>query len=210
MTSDADALDRAIREGVTRDKSVGQGNGLFGSYQICSHSRGFFLVESGYGNLVFDEKSGLRISTATVPYDGTLVAATIDFSDPGLLKEALKFGGKVHTPVDFIETHYEVQDSEELVFVIKHEADSFGSRVAGTPVRNKLLNLIKMCPQQKIHVDFSDVPLVSSSFADEVFGKLFVDLGPLSFMQRFGFRNVSETARQLIDRAIAQRISSPK
>jgi hypothetical protein len=29
LTSDADALDHAIREGVTRDKNVGQGNGLF-------------------------------------------------------------------------------------------------------------------------------------------------------------------------------------
>lgn len=36
IASDTSALDRAIREGVTRDKKLGQGNGLFGSYQICS------------------------------------------------------------------------------------------------------------------------------------------------------------------------------
>src|SRR2546428_13325573 len=34
ITSDTDALDKAIREGFTRDKAVGQGNGLFGSYEI--------------------------------------------------------------------------------------------------------------------------------------------------------------------------------
>ena len=33
ITSDTDALDKAIREGVTR--GIGMGNGLFGSFEIC-------------------------------------------------------------------------------------------------------------------------------------------------------------------------------
>jgi len=32
--SEVSVLDKAVKEGVTRDKSVGQGNGLFGSYEI--------------------------------------------------------------------------------------------------------------------------------------------------------------------------------
>ena len=43
IRSDAEALEKAIREGVTRDKSVGQGNGLFGSYEICRLSGGYFF-----------------------------------------------------------------------------------------------------------------------------------------------------------------------
>ena len=208
ITSDADALDRAIREGVTRDKSVGQGNGLFGSYQICSHSRGLFQVESGYGKLSFTESSGLHISTERVPYEGTLVVAQIDFSVPHLLQEALKIGGKVYSPVDFVEMHYEQDDLSHVLFLMREEAKTFGSRIAGTPVRTRLANLLRMCPGQRIHVDFSDVPLVSSSFADEVFGKLFVELGPISFMQRIEFRNVPSTVRQLIDKAISQRLAT--
>jgi len=207
LRTDAEALDRAIREGVTRDKSIGQGNGLFGSYQICSHSRGFFQVVSGYGKLVYSERNGLHVSTEKVPYAGTLVAATIDFSQPHLLEQALQFGGKLHAPVDFIETHYEAEDAERIVFVIKDEATSFGSRPAGTPLRTKLGNLAQMCPGQRIYIDFSDIALISSSFADEVFGKLFAELGALSFMQRFEFMNVSQTVRQLVDRAIAQRMA---
>ena len=65
-----------------------------------------------------------------------------------------------------------------------------------------------MCPGQVIYIDFSDVALVSSSFADEVVGKLFVELGPLAFMQRFAFRNVAPTVKQLVDKAISQRISA--
>ena len=208
LTSDAAALEQAIREGVTRDKTVGQGNGLFGSYQICSHSKGFFQVESGYGKLLFTERQGLHISTEKVPFEGTLVAAQIDFSVPHLLEEALQFGEKSHTPVDFVELHYEKHNREEVLFFMKDETSSFGSRVAGAPVRNKLANLVRMCPGQRIAIDFSGVPLVSSSFADEVLGKLFAELGPLTFMQRFDLRNIDSTVKQLVDKAIAQRMST--
>ena len=208
LTSDAASLEQAIREGVTRDPNVGQGNGLFGSYQICSHSKGFFQIESGYGKLVFTERDGLRISSERVPYEGTLVAAQIDFSVPRLLEEALRFGGTVYERTDYIELRYEQDNSEDLVFKLSDESLSFGSRVAGSPVRKKLVNLAAMCPGRRIVLDFDGVPLLSSSFADEVIGKLFAELGPLAFMQRFQFRNIDSTARQLVDRAIAQRMSS--
>lgn len=207
LSSDAEALEQAIREGVTRDKNVGQGNGLFGSYQICSHSNGFFQLESGYGKLMFTDRDGLRIGTERVPYEGTLVAAQIDFSVPRLLEEALNFGGKVHSRTDYVELRYEQHGSEDLVFRLAEESPSFGSRVAGAPVRKKLLNLANMCPDRKIVLDFSAVPLVSSSFADEVVGKLFAELGPLTFMQRFELRQIEPTVRQLVDRAIAQRLA---
>ncbi len=87
------------------------------------------------------------------------------------------------------------------------EAASFGSRVAGEPVRVKLTNLMRMNPGRRVVVDMSDVPLVSSSFADEVFGKLFLTLGPLLFTQALEFRQLSQTSRSLIDKAILQRMT---
>lgn len=208
LSSDAEALEQAIREGVTRDKSIGQGNGLFGSYQICSHSNGFFQLESGYGKLMFTERDGLRIGTERVPYEGTLVAAQIDFSVPHLLEEALNFGGKIYTRTDYVELRYEQHGTEDLIFKLAEESPSFGSRVAGAPVRKKLLNLTQMCPGRKVILDFSGIHLVSSSFADEVVGKLFAELGPLAFMQSFELIQIEPTVRQLIDRAISQRMAT--
>ena len=153
----------------------------------------------GFTPLLFTERQGLHISTEKVPFEGTLVAAQIDFSVPHLLEEALQFGEKSHTPVDFVELHYENHNREEVLFFMKDETSSFGSRVAGAPVRNKLANLVRMCPGQRIAIDFSGVPLVSSSFADEVLGKLFAELGPLTFMQRFDLRNIDSTVKQLVD-----------
>jgi len=207
ITSDVDALDKAIREGVTRNVNIGQGNGLFGSFQICSQSNGFFEIASGWATLVYRDGPGLRIQPEPSPYDGTLVVMELDFSNPRLLGEALKFGGKVHRPyADFVEKTYEELEGEDVIFRIANESDSFGSRVAGTPLRTKLVNLMKMCPDQRIIIDFSDVPLISSSFADELIGKLFLELGPIIFMNRFKIRSVSQIVQMLLDKAIAQRM----
>lgn len=206
--SDVDALDQAIREGVTRDKSIGQGNGLYGSYQICSHSGGEFRIDSDHGKLHYTNAKGLELRSQRIPLHGTLIVAKIDFTNPDLLQEALSFAGRRHTPVDYIETKYETGESNIIYFRVADEAESFGSRLGGAPVATKLGNLIRMCPGQPIEVDFDGVPLISSSFADEVFGKLFIKLGALQFMQRIRFKNVVPTVQALVDKAIAQRLAA--
>lgn len=208
LTSDTAALDRAIREGVTRDKAIGQGNGLFGSFEICWKSEGYFDAYSGYGRLNLSDNRRMRIREDKIPYQGTLIVAGIDYSKPDVLKDALRFGDKPYTPIDYIETHYESKDGQRVVFVMKNEATSFGSRVAARPVKTKLESLATMCPQQKVFIDFAGIPVISSSFADEVFGKLFVDLGPVNFTQKFEIVNIEETVQGLIDLAIKKRLAS--
>lgn len=208
LTSDNDALDRAIKEGVTRDKRVGQGNGLFGSYEICWASEGYFELDSGYGRLNLSQQRRMRTRQDHILYKGTLVVAGIDYSKPNALKEALRFGDKVHTPVDYIETHFESTDGQRIVFVMKEEASSFGSRVAAKPVKTKLESLAAMCPDKKIFIDFANIPVISSSFADEVLGKLFLEHGPVAFTQKFEIVNTDETVQSLINLAIKKRLAS--
>lgn len=205
LRSDAEALDKAIREGVTRDPSVGQGNGLFGTFQVCRVSGGNFAVHSGLARLYWNADRGLHIRAEQIPIAGTVVQACIDCSKPGVLEKALRFKGRAHVPLDFLEAHLEQAGSDRIVVTLRDAASSFGSRLAGTPVRTKLKNIGQMYEGQKVYIDFDGIPVISSSFADEVFGKLFVELGPLTFMQRFQFLNITETVRSLIDRAIQQR-----
>src|SRR6476620_6288661 len=56
-------------------------------------------------------------------------------------------------------------------------------------------------PDGRIH-------LISSSFADEVFGKLFLELGPLDFSNKIELKNLDGTVKLLIDKAIIQRMNS--
>lgn len=46
ISSDSAALDRAIREGVTRNSLTNQENGLFGTFKCCEVSRGTFSIFS--------------------------------------------------------------------------------------------------------------------------------------------------------------------
>lgn len=207
LTSDSDAIHHAIQEGVTRNKKTNQGNGLFGTFQISCVSEGYLEIHSGNGSLIYNKKDGLHIKTEQIPFNGTLLIASIDYSNPDLLGDALKFGGKPHYPIDFIENKFE-DERGKIKFIMTNEAFSFGSRKAAEPIKTKLKNLASICANARICIDFNDIAVVSSSFADEVFGKLFVEMGPLLFMQKFEFINISENVKNLIDRSITLRSSS--
>lgn len=148
----------------------------------------------------------MSIANQTIPYSGTLLAATIDFSNPKLLADALQFKGVTYRPTDYVGFTYESQDGGPVSFLLRDECTSFGSRVSGKPVRQKLPNIIKMTGSRLINIDFGGVPVISSSFADEAFGKLFLQLGPIQFMQRVRLVNTIDTVESLINRAIEQRM----
>jgi anti-sigma regulatory factor (Ser/Thr protein kinase) len=207
--SDVDALAKAIEQGVTRDKSIGQGNGLYGSYQIAIRSGAHFSLHSGNATLYYAPKTGMHTRRDSTPMPGTVVVCGIDYAQPLLLEEALNIKPRGFSPIDMIELKYESTADGNISFILKNESGSFGSRNAGTPVRNKLKNLISFLEtNKKLVVDFHDIQLVSSSFADEVFGKLFVDLGPLEFSTRLEFRNIDPIVKLLIDKAIVQRMTT--
>jgi hypothetical protein len=190
---------------VTRDRSAGQGNGLYGSWRISQLSGGSFEIHAGNASLKSWQGSTTHVRNETIPFNGSLVVTSISYAEPLSLEEALKFGGKSHDPADHIELSYEQGEDGSILFPLTEHAQGFGSRAVGMPVRQKLHNLARICAGKRIAIDFSDVAIVSSSFADEVFGKLFVELGPLDFMKTFEFRKVDSTIQGLINRAIEQR-----
>jgi len=203
VTSDVDAIDKAIREGVTSGE--GQGNGLFGTFQVVNKSGGYLYINSGYGKLAYEKKE-MHIRNEQIPYSGTAITACIDLSVKDVLANALNFNGISYTPTDYVEMKYEMENEDDkIIFFIKKESTSLGSRKAGEPVRVKIMNLVRISEAKVINIDFSDVPLISSSFADEVIGKIFVELGAVIFMQKIKLVNVSQTVQSLIDRAILQR-----
>ena len=203
--SDEEALEIAVKEGVTRNPQTNQGNGLYGTFEICQKSKGAFSMSSGNASLFLDQSGVVRYRREQIPFRGTVVDVKIDLSDPTLLSEALKFKGRPHIPADYIEHRYESEDLRRLTIELRAEVRSFGSRIVAKGLYQKLENLIRMCPDQVLVVDFEGVPVISSSFADEVFGRLFVHLGPVRFSSCLQYRNISETVAGLIDRAIKLR-----
>ncbi len=207
LNSDREALDVAIREGVTRDKSFGQGNGLYGTWRIAQKSGGEFQIISGHADLTSSERKGLHIGKINIPVNGTLVRTRIGYSRKIDLSDALVFSGREYIPVDYIETHFDEDKFGNINFVLKNEADGFGSRAAGEPVRRKLLNIINCLDGGRVLIDCKDIPLVSSSFADELFGKLFIEMGLVEFTTKVEFKNLDPLVKNLIDHAVLQRMN---
>jgi len=206
IADDTSALRAAIEEGVTRNKITNQGNGLFGTFKCCEVSGGEFDIISG--NVLLKHRPGeLRVQRTQIPFSGTYVRAAIGYDFEKLLEKALVFGGKAHDPAfDYIERIYHLS-SDCVAFKVKEELNAFGSRGAGKHARTKIENLMDG-GRMPIEFDFSDVRLISSSFADEVFGQLFLTLGPVRFGQLCRFKGVDTTVQALIDRAIMQRMSA--
>ena len=208
IAGDVDALSKAIEQGVTRDQSIGQGNGLWGCYQIAVKSGGKFDIHSGNATLYYTSNAGLHSKREAVPYSGTLVHCCINYGDNLILDDVLGLNRKFD-PVDRIELKYEINSDDVINFRLKNEAESLGSRVAGKKVRTTLRNLLE-CSECKINVDFSEVNLISSSFADEVFGKIFLELGPIGFSNRLQLSHVDTTVKLLVEKAISQRVAHGK
>ena len=206
IPNDLESLAWSIREGVTRDPEVGQGNGLFGSSQICRLSGGFFSLHSDRSEIWTNDPTAFTLRNYRVPVHGTVVDVCISYAVPNVLQQALKFQDGVFRPIDYIETHYEMgEESGAIVLQLIKEADSLGARKAGRPIRTKLVNLVHMTSDVPIKVNFDGVSVVSSSFADEAFGKLGTELGIAGFPRRVELVNMTKTVSMIVSRAIAQR-----
>lgn len=204
--SDQFALEQCIKQGVTRDPEFGQGNGLFGTYQMAAMSGGTFHINSGNAHLVATREGKVAVRNDPLPFDGSLVVCAIRFTQSGLLERALAFKGKDYKMVDFVENTHETEDGS-VTFDMSVEAESFGSRRAGFDVRRKLNNLLLMSGVSTIICDMTGVSLMSSSFADEVFGKMAREFGANIFQRRLRLKGLSTTNSMLVGRAVSQRMS---
>jgi hypothetical protein len=203
--SEVSVLDKAVREGVTRDKNIGQGNGLFGSYEISHQGKGSFKALSNNA-MLRHEKGKLEINKISSRYSGTIVEATVDFSSKNLMASALTINGQQYEPVDFIETTYEDPNDDCINFVVREEARSYGTRSAGAPLKGRLVNFVNMY-ENRIVINFNELPIISSSFADEVVGKLLLQFGEHVFKSRFTVVCLSEQNNAIIQRSVVQRIN---
>lgn len=199
------ALERAVQEGVTRNSETNQGNGLFGSYRIAANSHGTFNIFSGFSTLYLTDSGKVKIKPSRVPFKGTTVRWTMRTDAVDVLQKALVFKGRaIDTALDYMERVYEGK-AGSISISMKGKFPSLGSRIAGKSAHTYIRNILFNTDVDGITLDFSGVSIISSSFADEVFGKLFVELGPMQFMGRIHFIQGNGEILNVINRAIVQR-----
>lgn len=208
LNTDFEALGEAVKAGVTRNNDIGQGNGLAGTLRIATMSGGSFSITSGKGLMhVFKESSNKRIRKDYEVFQGTLVNADVKTDTSFTINEALGFEGySDSTPVDIIERNYENEDGA-ISMNVANESTGFGNRGAGRQLRQKIKNLLNSNPDVPVMIDWNGVPLISSSFADEFLGKLFLEMGAMSFGARIRNAGMEALIRSLLDKAISQRLT---
>ena len=80
--------------------------------------------------------------------------------------------------------------SEMKIIQLNEYGSSMGSRNLGENIRGKALNLIKEgCD---VLFDFSGVSIISSAFGDEIFGKLYVEIGEKIFKDKVKVNNFDD------------------
>lgn len=215
LPEDRDGITEAVKQGVTSDPEDFQGNGLAGTLRVATMSGGSFSILSGQALLsVYADSSTFgeyedhwsRLSPSE-RYQGTVVSVELDSSSPLRLEDALGFQSADWEPFDYIDADYTSPDGRMLVLRLGDESAGVRSRVAGRQVRTKCLNLLHGDPTMPLVLDWGGVPLVSSSFADEAIGKLYAELGPLTFGSRVHSINMEPLVRNLIEQAMVQRMA---
>jgi anti-sigma regulatory factor (Ser/Thr protein kinase) len=182
LKRDREALEHAVLPGVTRDSSIGQGNGLSGSLNLAIAFKGLFAIRSDFANLIWQAQSDPRAQEFASPYPGTVVdlqmRPDIDIDvGPVIVGDA----NSRYRAISSIEERYRSDDSRSLMVRMGEETFGFGTRVAGQRMRTKLLNLLHSDDDGALLVvDWTGVPVIASSYADEAVGKLFVGKRPTS------------------------------
>ena len=203
LRTDEEALHEAMKPGTTRDPRVGQGNGVWGTMSIAKVSGGSFEIASGSAAFVVSQDEVRQYRRPRWQYfHGTFVRADFRLDSGSAFEDVLGVPG---SRADLVETAYETDDGDALVLRLGRESSGFGTRWAGRELRTKCRNLLNAAPEKPLLLDWEGIALVSSSFADELMGKLFVELTPLVFAARVRSRGMEPLVRGLVDKAILQR-----
>ena len=94
----------------------------------------------------------------------------------------------------------------EHVISIRNQAGGSGSRKAARELKTLIVNVLNDGAPHVV-LDFEGQAVVSSSFADEVIGKMFAEMGFNHFNRRIKLVKMNATVSSLVDRAIALRLS---
>lgn len=83
----------------------------------------------------------------------------------------------------------------------------FGKSLCSRVLGKEVSNLIDFEKEQEIVLDFQDVKMVTSSFADEVVGKNCAKLGLHNFFDKVQIINTSEQIKLILKKAIIDRLA---
>ena len=199
LFSHGDAVTKALERGVTRNASVGQGNGLAGSLAIARANEGVFRLWTG--DCIYSSTDGdgsFRLFPAEIP--GTGVSLSMNTTRP--VRLSTLFIGD--SDWGYMDVECERIESEDGLRVTD-ECDHVGGREPARRLRYKIMNLLPDY-DGSFPLDFTGVERPSSSFLDELLGRLALRLGESEFRRRIRIVNVTPEIESMANVVIHQRL----
>ena len=128
----------------------------------------------------------------------------MNYAEDMSLDKALVFRGK---PYELINLHFEdlEDDYGRIIYKITERSEGTGTRDSANRVKNEILNILSD-EQKPITLDFTNVAVISSSFADELIAKLFLSLGLFQFNNLIKLKGLDMSQQNILQRSVLQRI----
>jgi len=193
------ALTEALKRGVTRNSDVGQGNGLAGSKEIILNNKGSFCLWSGDAKYQID--NGIDLSASTkCNMQGTAIFLSLDVNKPVDLSTT--FIGR--SGWSYIDAECE-RIVEQGGIKVLDECRDTATRETAKRFRRKIL---AMLPDMdvKLYIDFLGVRRATSSFLDELLGRLILEIGIDEFPDKIGVVNADNSLMDMANVVIKQRL----
>lgn len=199
LWSHGDAVTTALQRGVTRDKSVGQGNGMAGSLEIARQNGGRFHVWTG--DVVYRLEGGEELGFVKIPeVPGTGLLLSLDTRKSVDLSQTWIAGGDwsyINAEAERIESAGGI----DVAVACLHT----GTRAPATRLRRKILALLPEMEGPLI-LSFAGVARASSSFLDELLGRLVEELGEDALGSKIQLTAMPSAVRKMANVVIAQRL----
>lgn len=201
-----DAITLALQEKITRDEKIGQGNGLWGLSQLISDAHGIIRVCSAGASYERDQNGNVSTQKEGDFYlskdnGTTLIDFQLDYSQEIDVAKALNGHELVDLWLENIEA-----DNGNIIINVASQSHGTGTRKAAEKLRTLVLN-ITLSDKKKVILDFTGVNLISSSYADELIGKIISQHGFIFFISNFSIINISPTNAFILNRSVQQRMA---
>lgn len=198
LWSHGDAVTQALQRGVTRNLAIGQGNGLAGSLEILRLNGGEFHVWTG--DVDYCLAAGKERGFSEIPVvPGTGLSLSLDTERPVHLADT--FIGDpgwsyINVEVDRVQKAGGIRIIDSCVHT--------GGREAALPLRRKIEAMLTEMDEPLV-LDFDGVRMASSSFLDELLGRLASRLGEEALHNKLRIANATDIVRSAADVVVAQR-----
>lgn len=199
------AIEMSMKERITRSEKIGQGNGLWGLSQIIKETNGKLLISSGGARYYYTRGNERTVISGDFnlgkEHGTTMIDFQLDYSRPIDVARALNG----YEPLDLWIENRE-NEKGDIILDIEKEANGTGTRKSAEKMRNIVVNCFKE-NYTVINLDFKNVSMLSSSFADELIGKLVAMFGFSNFMEHIVLSNLNSFNASIVNRSVGQRMA---